>query len=96
MPITAKTFVQAGTIAQLEADIATAIAASKTPSGDVFIDPNSGLMTQAFIVGSADLSGDATAQASIAKLNAWGTALATKLNADAGVTDVNYATNPQA
>lgn len=34
--------------------------------------------------------------ASITNLNAWATALATKLNADAGVTDVNYDTNPQA
>jgi hypothetical protein len=33
---------------------------------------------------------------SIDNLNAWATALATKLNADAGVTDVNYDTNPQA
>lgn len=33
---------------------------------------------------------------SIANLNAWATALATKLNADAGVTDTNYDTNPQA
>jgi hypothetical protein len=38
-----------------------------------------------------------TAQAtSITNLNAWATALATKLNADAGVTDTNYDTNPQA
>lgn len=38
-----------------------------------------------------------TSQAtSIANLNAWATALATKLNADAGVTDTNYDTNPQA
>lgn len=29
-------------------------------------------------------------------LNTWAVALATKLNADAGVTDVNYDTNPQA
>lgn len=29
-------------------------------------------------------------------LNAWATALATKLNADAGVTDTNYDTDPQA
>lgn len=29
-------------------------------------------------------------------LNAWAIALATKLNADAGVTDVNYDTDPQA
>jgi hypothetical protein len=33
---------------------------------------------------------------SVANLNAWATALATKLNADAGVTDTNYDTNPQA
>lgn len=33
---------------------------------------------------------------SVTNLNAWATALATKLNADAGVTDVNYDTNPQA
>jgi len=32
---------------------------------------------------------------SIANLNAWATALATKLNADAGVTDTNYDTTPQ-
>jgi hypothetical protein len=33
---------------------------------------------------------------SITNLNAWAAALATKLNADAGVTDTNYDTNPQA
>lgn len=33
---------------------------------------------------------------SISNLNAWATALATKLNADVGVTDTNYDTNPQA
>jgi hypothetical protein len=32
----------------------------------------------------------------VANLNAWATALATKLNADAGVTDTNYDTDPQA
>ena len=32
----------------------------------------------------------------VANLNAWATALATKLNADNGVTDTNYDTNPQA
>lgn len=38
-----------------------------------------------------------TSQAtSITNLNAWATALATKLNADAGVTDTNYDTDPQA
>lgn len=37
-----------------------------------------------------------TSQAtSITNLNAWATALATKLNADAGVTDVNYDITPQ-
>lgn len=37
-----------------------------------------------------------TSQAtSITNLNAWATALATKLNADAGVTDTNYDTTPQ-
>lgn len=35
-------------------------------------------------------------QTSVANLNTWAAALATKLNADAGVTDVNYDTNPQA
>lgn len=34
--------------------------------------------------------------AEVSNLNAWATALATKLNADGGVTDVNYDTNPQA
>lgn len=41
-------------------------------------------------------AGLAAAQTAITNLNAWATALATKLNADAGVTDVNYDTNPQA
>lgn len=35
-------------------------------------------------------------ETSVANLNAWATALATKLNADAGVTDTNYDTDPQA
>jgi hypothetical protein len=38
----------------------------------------------------------AALQTSVTNLNAWATALATKLNADAGVTDTNYDTNPQA
>jgi hypothetical protein len=38
----------------------------------------------------------AAIQTSISNLNAWATALATKLNADAGVTDTNYDTDPQA
>lgn len=41
-------------------------------------------------------SGAADLQAQIDNLNAWATALATKLNTDAGVTDTNYDTNPQA
>lgn len=41
----------------------------------------------------AESADNATA---ITNLNAWATALATKLNADAGVTDTNYDTNPQA
>lgn len=32
----------------------------------------------------------------VASIAAWGTALATKLNADAGVTDTNYDTTPLA
>lgn len=45
----------------------------------------------------ADVVGDAGDNATaIANLNAWATALATKLNADAGVTDTNYDTDPQA
>ena len=47
--------------------------------------------------GLAALAASVTAQGTaIANLNAWATALATKLNADAGVTDTNYDTNPQA
>ena len=44
----------------------------------------------------AAVLGDAGYATSITNLNAWATALATKLNADAGVTDTNYDTNPQA
>lgn len=43
-----------------------------------------------------DDAGEATLATSVANLNAWATATATKLNADAGVTDTNYDTNPQA
>ena len=35
-------------------------------------------------------------EANVAAIAAWGTALATKLNADAGVTDTNYDTTPLA
>ena len=45
-----------------------------------------------------NLLGESTAglAVQVANLNAWATALATKLNADTGVTDTNYDTNPQA
>lgn len=45
---------------------------------------------------ASDDAGLAALATSITNLNAWATALATKLNADAGVTDVNYDTDPQA
>lgn len=45
---------------------------------------------------ASDDSGLSALATSITNLNAWATALATKLNADAGVTDTNYDTNPQA
>lgn len=45
----------------------------------------------------ADLeAADATATTYAENLNTWAIALATKLNADAGVTDANYDTDPQA
>lgn len=47
-------------------------------------------------IDAAIAAGIAANGTSITNLNAWATALATKLNADAGVTDVNYDTNPQA
>ena len=47
--------------------------------------------------GDTSVSSDVDANtASITALNAWATALATKLNADAGVTDTDYVTDPQA
>jgi len=45
---------------------------------------------------ASDDAGLSALATSITNLNAWATALATKLNADAGVTDTNYDTNPQA
>lgn len=45
---------------------------------------------------AAAVAVNAAQATSITNLNAWATALATKLNADAGVTDTNYDTNPQA
>lgn len=47
------------------------------------------------LMGSDDAGLSALAT-SITNLNAWATATATKLNADAGVTDTDYDTNPQA
>lgn len=45
---------------------------------------------------ASDDTGLSALATSVANLNAWATALATKLNADAGVTDTDYDTNPQA
>ena len=45
---------------------------------------------------ASDDAGLSALASSVTALNAWATALATKLNADAGVTDTNYDTNPQA
>lgn len=44
----------------------------------------------------SDDAGLSALATSVSNLNAWATALATKLNADAGVTDTNYDTTPQA
>jgi hypothetical protein len=46
------------------------------------------------LMGSDD-SGLAALATSITNLNAWAAVLAAKLNADAGVTDTNYDTDPQ-
>jgi hypothetical protein len=57
------------------------------------------LQTRKAIIEYVDLKiadGIAANGTSITNLNAWATALATKLNADATVTDTNYDTNPQA
>lgn len=43
----------------------------------------------------SDDAGLSALATSITNLNGWATALATKLNADAGVTDANYDTTPQ-
>lgn len=45
---------------------------------------------------ASDDAGLAALATSITNLNAWATALATKLNADATVTDTDYDTDPQA
>jgi len=76
----------ASAVTNAKVDAAAAIAASKI----------------AVAAGSNGLSA-ASLQAAIqalndyaVNLNTWAVALATKLNADAGVTDTNYDTNPQA
>ena len=51
------------------------------------------LLDEASNADDTDLTALTTA---VANLNAWATALATKLNADAGVTDTDYDTTPQA
>lgn len=45
---------------------------------------------------ASDDAGLAALATSVTNLNAWATALATKLNADATVTDEDYDTDPQA
>ena len=45
---------------------------------------------------NSDDAGLVALATSVTNLNAWATALATKLNDDAGVTDTDYDTNPQA
>ena len=45
---------------------------------------------------ASDDAGLAALATSITNLNAWAVAIATKLNADAGVTDVDYDITPQA
>lgn len=47
------------------------------------------------LMASSD-AGLAALATSVTNLNSWAAAMATKLNADAGVTDTNYDTNPQA
>ena len=44
----------------------------------------------------SDDAGLSALATSISNLNNWATALATQLNADAGVTDTDYDTDPQA
>lgn len=49
---------------------------------------------RALLGDEADASDLATLNTKVNTIVAWGTALATKLNADAGVTDTNYDTTP--
>lgn len=50
-------------------------------------------LAQAITFANSEITAAST---SITNLNSWATTLATKLNADAGVTDTNYDTTPQA
>jgi predicted RecA/RadA family phage recombinase len=68
--------------------IAWLAAASGDTSGTIKLTPGNN-------VSGADPDSTAANTTSITNLNAWATALATKLNADAGVTDTNYDTDPQ-
>lgn len=70
----------------LNIGVAVEAAGSGTTTVAVKLTPEAGAVEG----GAGDLA------TQIANLNAWATALATKLNADAGVTDTNYDTNPQA
>lgn len=78
--------IAAGAITDAEVDAAAAIAATK-------IDVAAGTDGLANDDLQAILQ---TLRTYVVNLNTWAVALATKLNADAGVTDVNYDTNPQA
>lgn len=62
------------------------------------VDPTiQGALIRVFDVIAGDDDAEVAAvETSVTNLNAWATALATKLNADAGVTDTNYDTDPQA
>lgn len=51
------------------------------------------LLVRVFDAMNTDMT---TVEANVTALDAWGTALATKLNADAGVTDTDYDTTPLA
>lgn len=51
MAIATKTFVRSNSVTGLEADLATAIAAGKQPSGGVFTDPDTGLLAHAVTTG---------------------------------------------
>lgn len=68
--------------------IAWLAAASGDTTGTIKLTPGNN-------VNGADPDSTAANTTAITNLNAWATALATKLNADAGVTDTNYDTDPQ-